>query len=317
MISLESLWTVLEGRSDRPLHQRVDSTHPLDFYAGIDGDSARVLALIADAAPPEASRRFKCFEVVGSLRGDGRYVLAIRLQQQEFRRLFAHLCDDLVEATRSGCSTADGMRFVSDRIARWERLLSRDRGGVLDERTLRGLVAELVFIRDTGIPHKGPSETIHAWRGPLGADHDFQFSNAALEIKSVTDTLIATVSSIEQLDSTGEPLFLAAIRLESTVEDAASSFSVSHLVEAVKSALLKEPGAAAEFEEKLALSGYRPLPEYDSRRFIVKDIRYFEVSPGFPRLTRATVPPEVPTLTYEIDLRRCEQYRRSSVMEFL
>ena len=317
MTSLESLWTVLEERSDRPLHQRVDSTHPLDFYAGIDGDSARVLALVADTEPPEVSRRFKGFDVVGSLRADGRYVLSIRLQQQEFRRLFAHLCDDLVEATRSGCSKADGMRFVSDRIARWERLLSRDRGGVLDERTLRGLVAELVFIRDLGIPHRGAAETIHAWRGPLGADHDFQFSNAALEIKSVTDTLVATVSSIEQLDSTGEPLFLSAIRLESTVEDAVSSFSVSGLVEAVKSALLSEPEAAAEFDEKLALSGYRPLPDYDSRRFIVKDIRHFEVGADFPRLTRATIAAEIPALTYELDLRQCERYRRSSVMELL
>ena len=317
MSSLESLWTVLEGRPDRPLHQRVDATHPLDFYAGIDVDSVRVLALVADTAPPEASRRFKGFELVGSRRTDGRYVLAIRLQQQELRRLFAHLCDDLVEATRSGCPEGESMRFVSDRIARWERLLSRDRGGVLDERTLRGLVAELVFIRDLGIPHKGGAETIHAWRGPLGADHDFQFSNAAVELKSVTDTLIAVVSSIEQLDSTGEPLFLSAVRLESTVEDTAASFSVNRIVETVRSALASSPDAAVEFEEKLTLVGYRPLPEYDSRRFIVKDIRHFEVGAGFPRLTRATVPSEIAALTYELDLRRCEPYRRASIMELL
>jgi hypothetical protein len=202
---------------------------------------------------------------------------------------------------------------VADRIARWEHLLSRDREGLLAEEALRGLVAELVFLRDLAIPRKGVAEALHAWRGPLGGVHDFQFAKVAVEVKSVTETLIAVISSAEQLDASGEPLFMSAIRLHGTTEAVADSFSVIELVQSLRDMVEADATFAAEFEDKLSLIGYTNAREYDTRRFVVKELRHFLVDSSFPKIIPSGLPSAIVSVVYGIDLRQCEPFRRSTV----
>jgi len=310
--SLDAIWRELEAAGQPLVHRRVDAVHPLDLYVGLDANMTRELVLIADAVPPDAARRFKAFEVARTERTDGRHALSVRLRRQELGRLFSHLCEDLVEASRAGVSKQDAVRFVSDRIARWEHLLSRDREGLLDEETLRGLVGELIFLRDFAIPQKGPAEALHSWRGPLGATHDFQFATGAVEVKAVTDSLIAIISSAEQLDSSGERLFLSAIRLHGTMEDTPESFSVADLVLSLRDMFVTDASATTEFEDKLSLCGYADAREYESRRFLVKETRHFEVEPNFPRLVPSMLAAGIVSVSYGVDLRRCDAFRRST-----
>ena len=313
MSSLDSIWRELEAAGQPLAHRRVDAVHPLDLYVGLDASMTRELVLVADSVPPEVARRFKAFEVATTVRTDGRHTLSARLRRPELSRLFSHLCEDLVEASRS-CAKQDAVRFVTDRIARWEHLLSRDREGLLGEEALRGLVAELVFLRDVAIPQKGHAEALHAWRGPLGGSHDFQFATAAVEVKSVTETLVAVISSAEQLDSSGERLFLSAIRLHGTTEMVADSFSVAELVQSLRELFEPDATAAAQFEDKLLLVGYADAREHEMSRFVVKETRHFEVEPSFPRIVPSTLPPAIKSVVYDLDLRRCELFRRSTVI---
>lgn len=312
MNSLDLIWRELEAAGEPLAHRRVDAVHPLDLYIGLDANTTRELMLVADAVPQEVTRRFKAFEVTSTLRTDGRYAMSVRLRRLEVGRLFSHLCEDLVESSRA-CAKQDAVRFVADRIARWEQLLSREREGLLDEDAVRGLVAELVFLRDFAIPEKGAAEAVHSWRGPLGAAHDFQFAASAVEIKSVTASLVATISSAEQLDSSGEPLFLTVMRLHGITETVPSSFSVADLVQSLRQALSSDSTVSVEFEDKLSLLGYTDDGEYEVRRFVVKEIRHFQVEPTFPRLVPSMLVPGIVSVGYGVDLRQCEPFRRPTV----
>jgi hypothetical protein len=312
LTSLEGIWRELESTGQGLAHRRVDAVHPLDLYVGLNTEMTRELVLVADAVPPEVAKRFKAFEIATTPRADGRYALSVRLRRKELSRLFSHLCEDLVEASR-GCTQPNAVRFVSERIARWERLLSRDREGLLTEDALRGLVAELVFLKDLAIPHKGSIEALQGWRGPLGAPHDFQFATAAVEVKSVTETLTAMISSAEQLDSSGERLFLSAVRLHGTTEVLPDSFSVAELVQSLRDVFESDAVCAAEFDAKLSLLGYGDAREYEARRFVVKEVRHFEIDPGFPRLVPSMLPAGLVSVGYGVDLRRCEPFRRPTV----
>jgi hypothetical protein len=309
---LDPIWTELEAAGHAPAHKRVDAVHPLDLYAGIDADLSRELVLVADAVPPELAKRFKAFEVGTSDRSDGRHNLFVRLRRPELSRLYSHLCEDLVEASRS-CPKQDAVRFVADRIARWENLLARDREGLLSEELLRGLVGELVFLRDFAIPEKGAAEALQSWRGPLGGLHDFQFATVSVEIKAVAERLIATITSAEQLDGGGDRLFLTAVRLHGTMDAVPDSFSVAELVQTLRHIFEPDTVLADGFENRLALLGYKDAREYEARRFVVKETRHFEVEPDFPRLIPSMLVPGVVSVSYGVDLHRCEAFRRSSV----
>lgn len=305
-MSVESIWQALEGGGS-PAHRRVDDTHPCDFYLGIDERGARELVLVAARAPEKSAQRFKAFEINAGVREDGRYALTTRLRRPELRVLFGHLCEDLIESAR-GRTPEDVMPFVRDRIGRWETLFARDSDGLLDEACLRGLIAELLFLRDCALPAVGQSAAVHAWRGPLGNDHDFEFPQTAVEVKSVTETQIVTISSLEQLDEGPKPLRLSAFQLERSVSDAAPAFSAAALVVEVRDAVRGDAAASANLEEKLALAGFRDHQTYSTRWYTLSGVSHFYVIEGFPRVRRADVVPGVVDVRYGVDLRQCTNY---------
>src|SRR6185436_7491818 len=96
--SLEQAWRDLEGALPLPAHRRIDDSHPLDWYAGIDVGSSRCLILIVPSGLP-AQRHYRAFEVLTHQRGDGRTAITLRLSKNEFQRVFSVLCEDLIEGS--------------------------------------------------------------------------------------------------------------------------------------------------------------------------------------------------------------------------
>src|SRR3954454_21094381 len=99
-MSLDAVWKSLAGKLGGPVHQLVDASHPLDLYAGIDNDGALLFVLITDEEPPEHIQSFSAIEFTRYRRQDKRWALNVKLKKTELARLFGHLCDDLVEASR-------------------------------------------------------------------------------------------------------------------------------------------------------------------------------------------------------------------------
>src|SRR6266480_3727548 len=119
MSQLEEIWKDLSAKGQVPVHRRVDETHPLDFYAGIEADGTRSLLLVGDSEPRVAERRFRAFELTTHRRTDGRWALTVHLRKNELARLFSHLCQDLVDSAREGCTRAESVAYVTNRILRW------------------------------------------------------------------------------------------------------------------------------------------------------------------------------------------------------
>jgi putative PD-(D/E)XK family protein DUF4420 len=272
-----------------------------------------MLVLLMDEELPSLGRRFQAFEVASYQRTDGRWGVSVRLQRAEFAGIFAHLCQDLVDASRDGCSRSEAPRFVVDRITRWERLLSRDRLGLLDEASLRGLIGELIFMERCAIPLRGIPETIGAWRGPLDADQDFHFGDRLVEVKTAgSGSLRVIISSAEQLEVHDSSLFLVVISLESVGDSIGTSFTLPELVTRLRDAMVSREAALARFDEQLALAGYAPRVEYNTSRFVVRGTHHYVVEQGFPRIGRAGLPAAISSLRYELDLSRCGKFERES-----
>lgn len=122
MTRVEELWREVATQSSRTgLFRRVDDTHPLDLYAGIDHQGKRVLLLVAHDTPPNLPPP-GIVEVACNQRGDAEWAIIIQLARPDYDEIFGRLCQDLIDITRES-TPEQGGEVLLRRLGRWRRLL--------------------------------------------------------------------------------------------------------------------------------------------------------------------------------------------------
>jgi len=308
-MSLEEIWKELSQKQSVPLHKLVDAEHPLALYGGIDLDGLWLFVLLTRHEPPSPEQSFEAFEVSRHHRNDGRWALTIKLKKTELTRLFGHLCDDLVASSRVLSNPANAGRFILDRIARWERLLARAKGSILDQAHIRGLIGELLFIEQVAIPKRGVNEALNAWQGPLGGAQDFRFGDRLVEVKTLPQRSSRTrISSAEQLDAQHQPLFLTVFKLEISEHPVPGAFTLNELAARIRKRITDEGCSPDDFDARLQCTGYLKDPAYDETALLITGVVHYQVSESFPSIRRSRLEDAVGAVRYDIDLALCSGF---------
>lgn len=286
--------------------RRADATHPKNFFyaKNAHGDFLLTLQVGCTVRSSDSLPRLRGVEVLW-LPSHGR--LQLRLCSPADRDMFAVLCRDLLAATSSSRSDEECVERMLGRLARWQRLLSRSQANLLNEEQIRGLVAELLFLRDQLIPRFGPS-AVETWRGPQGFPQDFAIDGMAIEIKShlVGSPAQVRISSPEQLFVAGSKLYLHVQRLAIASMD---GLDLPSLIAEIAASLGGHATALASFELALAEAGYEAAPEYAAYRLSAEGADSYLVDGDFPRIRPQDVPEGACNLTYSIRLPALEKHR--------
>jgi hypothetical protein len=308
MTRVEQLWQDISSQSGRPgLFQRVDESHPLDLYAGIDYQGKRVLMLVTKTAPP-ALPPPGVVEIACNQRADQEFAIVLQLARQEYDEIFGRLCQDLVDATRD-VLPQDGGNALLRRLGRWRKLLEVGQRTTLSDTALRGLIGELWFLRSVAMDKAGVEAAVKGWAGPLDAPQDFVLGDSVVEIKtSSPGAQKVTITSLQQLDAGDAPLYLGVVWLAPADENANGAFAAAQLVRWLRAAVEAYPAASVELELRLAEAGYADHEEYERAWYRVTQSRYFQVRDDFPRLLRSSAPAGVLEASYVIDLGACGAY---------
>lgn len=302
MMSIEELWRRLASTAVGGAQIRIDAEHPLDIYADMQPPGRVGLVAICGVRPPEV-RPMRALSVEQGRRADGRWSLRLSLLEGQLMPVFAALCRDIVACTRSGIDEARLGQVVVQRLVHWRSLLDRDAAG-LGEATLRGLIGELLVLRDRLLPTLRLTEAISSWRGPLGAPQDFVLPDGRrIEVKTVGPHADQVrVNGLAQLDGCGDPLTLMVVRAESSPPDALGAVSAPALILEVRDLFTAEPEAIAAFDAALSGLGWHEHPSHHAVALRIVAVDSHEVEPGFPLLTRSTVPSGVLDADYAIAL---------------
>lgn len=308
MTRVEQLWQDISTQAGRPgLFQRVDEDHPLDLYAGIDYQGKRVLMLVTEIAPPSLPPP-GVVEMACNQRTDQEFAVIFQLARPEYDEIFGRLCQDLVDATRDVLPRNGGDALIR-RLSRWRKLLEVGQRTTLSDTALRGLIGELWFLRSVALDRVGVEAAVKGWLGPLDAPQDFVLGEAVVEIKtSSPGAQKVTITSLQQLDAGGAPLYLGVLCLAPADENTNDAFSAAQLVRWLRTAVETNAIASVEFELRLAEAGYADHEEYEAAWYRVTQARYFQVRDDFPRLIRAGTPAGVLDASYTIDLGACGAY---------
>jgi len=234
----------------------------------------------------------------------GKQGLILTLEKHVDRDLFHGLCQTLIGNLDGVSDPAAALGVALNHIKRWKAFLAGKRTRVLSSEEVRGLFAELSFLRLLKEKHLTDAQAVEAWCGPDRIHQDFIFGDTAVEVKSISgrDRSIMRVSSEDQLETVSERLFLNVYRL-TEAPDGVPAQSLNELVSLVGHEL-SDADAIEDYWRKLATYGYVEMREYDNPKFLVNGSNAFRVADDFPRLVRSELPDGVVDVKYNIQLEK-------------
>ncbi|WP_430500136.1 PD-(D/E)XK motif protein [Micromonospora trifolii] len=240
---------------------------------------------------------------------DGSTELRVVLTADERREVFNPLIADVATTAHLAEGPVEALTAAIERFEHWRHLLQSIRDTGLGEEARRGLFGELVVLRDHLWPVLPPQKAVSAWRGPMGADQDFELATCAIEVKTGTgrSPRSIVIASERQLDDTGTGhLLLAHLSLDE--RRGGSGESLNAIVGSLREA--SPPVVRAELDDLLISAGY--LSEhrhlYDELRYTVRGTDFWHVTGDFPRITEADLRPGVGGCRYRISTVGLDQY---------
>jgi hypothetical protein len=234
-----------------------------------------------------------------SLTGEGqrRAYLVVTCVDPLLDRAFADLVEAVLSRIVGGEPAKDALVTAINDLG---ALFARRDAAALDDRIIRGLVAELIVLLRLAERHRGAPAL---WFGPVPERHDFRGGSHAIEVKSASRKAgRLTISSADQLEApAGGTLQLWRVALERTQGGAAT---VSSLVADIE----QRSGRSAGLRNGLIALGCHDPHDDDWNRlsFNCEAVDAWKVEPGFPRIVPSAfaggvVPAGIHALSYELD----------------
>jgi hypothetical protein len=317
-VNLADTWLELEavpGDSGRAV-TRIHPDSPFDLHVGLDL-SSRTRELLfrrrwrqTDELPEfPVTQAVRC---IARFEPGGLYVtLVVELVDVDLGDIFTPVVEDLARRIVSSEDELAATNELADGIARWQELFEKLSQEGLGRLVRRGLAGELIILQQEVIPLLPVDAALAAWTGPTKANQDFQRPAVALEVKATTakqpQELI--VANERELDTTGVGL-LALVHVSLDERRGGTGQSLNAIVESLKERLTGHPIALADLTGKLANLGYvgGHTAIYDEPRYQVRELRYFHVREGFPRLTEVDLPDGVGDVRYTVALAACQPF---------
>ena len=203
---------ILGGINHLDTYQRVDSTHPLDLYVGIDDTARWTLLLISDFQPLSVTSS-RMIMIKSGKRSDSKWTQSFSLVDDRFRDIFVLFCEDIVSSSTNIANKEKAVRFVGKRYKEWREMLANARGNLLSPEEIKGLLGEMYYLKNYLAPLYGIEKAALSWTGPRRLPQDFILDDTWHEVKTISSGKSeVSISSIEQLDSvrTGELVILRA-----------------------------------------------------------------------------------------------------------
>lgn len=293
---------------------RIDADHPLDLYWAKDHMGRYLLVYeypsnsnVIIKNPPS----LEGIETIANRPSEEISRLILILKEKDNWELFYSLCQDLLRATITSKTPETASGIILTRLRRWQKFLKSERPDILPEEKIKGLIGELLFIRNQLIPKYGCTDAIKFWQGPEGSPQDFNINQIAVEVKCQMGGSIPSVkiSSADQLHTQLQDLFLYVVTMGKSDLENSKSINLNQLVVQLESILNRESSASINrFEDLLIEAGYIFSEKYDDYNYVVSASQIFKVVDNFPRIIPPDLKPGITKINYNISLADCAPY---------
>ena len=302
--------TIFDAIDHLDTYQRVNSTHLLDLYVGIDDTARWTLLLISEYQPLKVASS-RMILVKSGRRPDKKWSLSFSLVDDSYKDMFVLFCEDIVSSSACIKNKEKATRFVGKRYKEWREMLANARGNLLSPAEIKGLLGEMYFLKEYLCIKYGAEKAALSWTGPKCLPQDYIIDDTWYEVKTVsTSRTEVSISSIEQLDC-AKPGELVVIRADKTSVTNTDAVNLNVLYKELL-AVLPDDDSREKFSTMLLHYGYYPRPEYEGEEytFEIKETVRYAVPTDFPCIRRANLPESITEARYSLSLAAIDTYRK-------
>ena len=286
-----------EAGRESHTYQRIDANYSVNIFLGYN-EKGNMSMIITENGVETKVKSSKFIEVSLKRREDKKLALAFDLLDEAYNSLFLIFCKDIITV----CEKAGVDMAISNALMRWKywrELFGRQSSHLLDSQEIKGLIGELIVLKDRFIPKYDVTKCIESWMGPLLGHKDFEISDTWYEVKTIPENATqVTISSLEQLEADNDG-HLMIVRLEDSNAVTDNAITLNQLVTSIVN-LIDDPETIDLFRSKLDNMGYCPDSEYDKYNYLLKSVYQYKITPTFPRLRRKNTNPNIANVKYSI-----------------
>lgn len=215
-------------------------TAPLECHIGYDERLRRTLLILSgheSKIPPSS----QSVAINQRQRRYGKFSLTLSLLFENESAVFIEMCRDLLAFAEDTADEIHALKNFWQRYAHWQKLFAAAKNDLLSDERQRGLIGELIFLREQILDGRPLTEAVDGWQGALNEPQDFLYAENWYEVKTVMEQAEKIhIASLEQLslERGGE---LVVYRLAKTSAD---GFTLNSLVKDLSQLLSKKIPAA-------------------------------------------------------------------------
>ena len=320
-MNLAEVWRYLEEdirRTEIPgrLQRRIVPAGRRDFFLGLEMPSRnrmlilRVLANSVEGQPHIPDSRGLTVRTVPREGESDEVEVELGLTDPEHRDIFDLLVRDLVAAAEDSQDERMGVTRFLARLSDWQQLFRRLASRGLTPEGQKGLWGELWVLREIVAPVAGMGRAVDGWRGPMGADQDFQLGTICIEVKTSTAAKLErlAIASERQLEVPEDVvLLLLGLSLDGRPGHGETLYEMVRSVRTMAS----ESGCQHLVDPRLDLCGYssEDADLYSDIGYTVRSLNPFRVEEGFPRIVSDGLRAGISEVHYLISTASCREFQ--------
>lgn len=292
---------------------RVDADHPLDFFWAKDHANNYLFVYEFNSSDIFKSKipNLEGIEI-NKIIIDDISRLIFTLKDKDQAEIFYDLCVNLVRSTNQVLSNDKAHIIILKRLKRWQQFLKNSNSGILKEQAIKGLIGELLFLKEKLIKSYDIDGAINAWIGPEGNPQDFAINDLAIEVKCQLGGSRPTIkiSSADQLCPQLPKMLLYVVTLSKTTHDNDKKINLPILISEIEQLIeLQNSQLTVRFNDLLDQVGYSYSDQYNDFNYIFTDEQGYRVVDGFPRLIPNDLCDGIERINYTIKLNECKDYK--------
>jgi hypothetical protein len=292
---------------------RADATHPLDFFWAKDHLNRYLFVYEYPSKSELVIQNPPDLKGIGtnSIIHENVARLIFSLKDKDNWEMFYALCLNLMSATNKATIPEKAPVLILNRLKRWQRFLKKSKLDILSEEKIKGLIGELLFLKNWVIPQYGVNDAVKFWLGPEGAPQDFSINELVVEVKCQLGSTKPTIkiSSLDQLYTQMPNLALFVVTLGKSTPEHEDSINLPGLIGDIETTIENESSACINrFQELLIEVGYVFKEKYYEYNYLFLGERAFNVEGDFPRILPIELKEGIEHLRYNINLIDCVEY---------
>ena len=224
-------------------------------------------------------------------------IISIKLKSNALLEIYLEFIENIIKNIMPLNDKKKIINLILNKIDVWIKFFKREKFDGLSEEEIRGLIGELLFIKNFSKNKENFKNNIIRWKGCENGLHDFEFKKTKVEIKTFSSTGKIRITYPDQLDIDAFPeIYLVCFNL--TKDN--GNFSLNSIINLIKKGI--DEKTLIIFEDKLKSAGYFEIHKNNYNDEYNNSKKHcYKIVKEFPKILYNELNDSISKVSYSLD----------------